>query len=77
MFFNNQLMWIWGYPHDWNAYKVGMEKKYKEKLFIGYEKTIDGRLIVRVYKDYKEDIYVAWEDKCLVELQNEWIGKYS
>jgi hypothetical protein len=76
-FFNNQLAEIWGYPNDWNAYKGEMEKKYKDKFFIGYEKTTEDRLVVRVYKDYKKEIYVAWEDKCLVELQNKWIEKHS
>lgn len=76
-FFNNQLMWIWGYPQDWESYKVDLEKKYNEKLFIGYEETIEGRLIFRVYKDYKKEIYVAWEDKCLSEIQNNWIDKYT
>jgi len=65
MFFNNQLMSILGYPQNWESYKVGLEKKYKEKLFIGYEKTIEGRLIFRIHKDYKKEIYVAWEDAWL------------
>ena len=77
MFFNNKLAWIWGYPLDWSVFKGKMEERYKEKIFVGYEKTIDNYLIVRVHKDYKERIYVAWEDKCLTELQSSWIEKYS
>lgn len=80
-FFNNRLLSTWFYPETFDRYVLLLKDKEGLTFQEGQDGSRDAMIVphthVWVYKDYKEQLYIGWEDIRLARELGLWIKRYS
>ena len=73
--FNDRLLGMWFYPEHPETYLDAL--RASGVILIEDQEVVTGNVVMRQSKDYRERLYVAWEDKRLGDESNRWIRCYA